>query len=227
MKNRLISVLLILLLLAGCLAVGVFGAPDEAEAEPEETVEEQIPSVEQTEPQEELPTEPSDPAEQQDPSEEPPAEPVEEPSEEPAEEPAEEPGESPSEEPAEEPGQTKDPEGAPDQEPEKDPDPTCTLTITREDAGHDQTYCYAVTDTDGITAQVFIRAGETSCVLVGLKPGETYTVTEIAAWSWRQHDSGSKTVTASVGAVSVTFEAVRSENVSSWLSGISASAKEG
>ena len=63
--------------------------------------------------------------------------------------------------------------------------------------------------------------------LVGLRPGVTYTVTELAQWSWRQPDGGSQSVTAVVGTVTAEFSAVRGGTNGDWLSGNSVSAKEG
>ena len=191
MKNRVFAILLILVLLLGILAMGVFGEPEEAAPAEEETVTEQEPGTQEPDPSQE----PADPTED-------PAEPAD-----PAEEPEEEPASQPEQRPAAQ--------------------PTASLVITREGAGNGQPYVYSVADPEGRVTYVILRGSESSVKLVGLRPGVTYTVTELAQWSWRQPDGGSQSVTAVVGTVTAEFSAVRGETNGDWLSGNSVSAKEG
>jgi hypothetical protein len=239
MKNRVIAALLILLLMMSCLIVGVFGAPEDTEPAPEETAAETTAPAEDPTPAEEPSEEPAEPVTESEPVEEPPAEeptveepPVEEPTVE--EPPVEEPTtEAPpvEESPAEEPPAEEPPVEEPGDKPETPPVQTGSgafLTITREGA-KEQPACYCVEDGKGVSVCVVIPAGETSVKLAGLRAGETYTVTELAAWSWRQPKREAQSVTAAKAGeqLSVTFAAVRAPAEAGWLSGSDAWEKEG
>lgn len=94
-----------------------------------------------------------------------------------------------------------------------------------DEVDENQSFLFTVSG-DGNTLEVVIHGsknGKNSVTIKGLKPGENYTVTEIANWSWRYTPTeSSQTVNTTTwpaenGVVTVTFDNNREET--KWLDG--------